>query len=131
MNIITLYGQIDDNLTLNFLEGSDVCSFKARKSQVNSSIEHINALIDSRVFQQARDQYMACMDLEKIEEKGLEPLLSLLKKFGGWPVLEDNWNEANFKWYLFAIVIFLKECSIKSAEAHVFNYLLLTYLPFI
>ena len=105
MNIITLYGQIDDNLTLNFLEGSDVCSFKARKSQVNSSIEHINALIDSRVFQQARDQYMACMDLEKIEEKGLEPLLSLLKKFGGWPVLEDNWNEANFKWYLFTIFI--------------------------
>jgi hypothetical protein len=51
------------------------------------------------VFQQARDQYMACMDLEKIEKKGLEPLLSLLKKFGGWPVLEDNWNEANFKWY--------------------------------
>ena len=41
------------------------------------------------------------MDLEKIEKKGLEPLLSLLKKFGGWPVLEDNWNEANFKWYAF------------------------------
>ena len=75
------------------------------ETQVNSSIGHINALIDSRVFQQARDQYMACMDLEKIEEKGLEPLLSLLKKFGGWPVLEDNWNEANFKWYLFAIII--------------------------
>ena len=51
---------------------------------------------------------MACMDLEKIEEKGLEPLLSLLKKFGGWPVLEDNWNEANFKWYLFTIVIIFK-----------------------
>ena len=49
---------------------------------------------------------MACMDLEKIEEKGLEPLLSLLKKFGGWPVLEDNWNEANFKWYLFTIYHF-------------------------
>ena len=42
---------------------------------------------------------MACMDLEKIEEKGLTPLLDLLKKFGGWPVLEDDWNEDNFKWY--------------------------------
>jgi len=75
------------------------------EEQLRDILEANETKHDSRVFQQARDQYMACMDLEKIEEKGLEPLLSLLKKFGGWPVLEDNWNEANFKWdeliYLF------------------------------
>ena len=54
---------------------------------------------DSRVIRQARDQFLSCMNLEKIEEIGLTPLLDLLKKFGGWPVLEDNWNEENFNWY--------------------------------
>jgi len=39
------------------------------------------------------------MDLDKLEEIGIQPALDLLKLFGGWPVLEDNWNEDNFKWY--------------------------------
>ena len=45
-----------------------------------------------------RDQYKACMDLDQIERISLQPLKDILKKFGGWPVLEDNWNEANFNW---------------------------------
>jgi len=53
---------------------------------------------ESLVFRQARDQYMSCMDLDKLEEIGIQPALDLLKLFGGWPVLEDNWNEDNFKW---------------------------------
>ena len=23
----------------------------------------------------------------------------MLKTFGGWPVLEQNWDESNFDWY--------------------------------
>ncbi|KAK0169456.1 hypothetical protein PV327_011558, partial [Microctonus hyperodae] len=34
-----------------------------------------------------------------IEEQGIEPLLKILKKLGGWPVLEgEKWNESNFNW---------------------------------
>ena len=37
--------------------------------------------------------------LEKIEEYGTKPLRNLLKKLGGWPVLEgESWNETNFNW---------------------------------
>ena len=43
---------------------------------------------------------MACMDLDKLEEIGLEPLKLILKELGGWPVLEDNWDESTFKWYI-------------------------------
>ena len=45
-----------------------------------------------------RDQYKACMDLDQIETIGLAPLKEILRKFGGWPVLEANWNDANFNW---------------------------------
>ena len=54
---------------------------------------------ESRVFTMARDVYKACMDEDKIEEIGLQPLKDMLHKMGGWPVLEgDSWDETLFSW---------------------------------
>ena len=54
---------------------------------------------ESRVFTMARDVYKACMDEDKIEEIGLQPLKDMLHKMGGWPVLEgDSWDESSFSW---------------------------------
>jgi len=54
---------------------------------------------ESRVFTMARNVYKACMDLDKIEEVGLDPLKTMLKQMGGWPVLEGNtWDETKFNW---------------------------------
>lgn len=54
---------------------------------------------ESRVFTMARDTYKACMDTDKIEKIGLQPLKDMLKELGGWPVLEgDSWDEENFSW---------------------------------
>ena len=34
-----------------------------------------------------------------IEAKGLKPVLEVLKKLGGWPVLEgDEWQDEEFEW---------------------------------
>ncbi len=45
------------------------------------------------------DVYKACMDEEKIEATGLSPLLDMLRRLGGWPVLEgDAWDSAAFDW---------------------------------
>lgn len=33
---------------------------------------------------------------EKIEELGLTTMKNLFKKLGGWPVLENDWNEESF-----------------------------------
>lgn len=34
-----------------------------------------------------------------IEQQGLDPLMKILEKLGGWPVLEgDDWNESEFNW---------------------------------
>ena len=45
-----------------------------------------------------RNVYKACMDEELIEEIGLDPLKDILKKMGGWPVLEEDWDEEAFSW---------------------------------
>ena len=51
------------------------------------------------MFTMARNVYKACMDLDQIEEAGLEPLKQMLREMGGWPVLEgDSWNAEKFNW---------------------------------
>ena len=50
------------------------------------------------VFHQAKGYYKSCMDLDGLQKMGLTPLKDLLKTVGGWPVLEDNWNEEKFNW---------------------------------
>ena len=40
------------------------------------------------------------MNEDIIEERGVEPLISVLKDMGGWPVLEGPaWDKDGFKWY--------------------------------
>lgn len=46
----------------------------------------------------ARHLYDSCMDHKLLKQRGVKPLLQLLKSFGGWPVLDPNWNEDDFNW---------------------------------
>ena len=40
------------------------------------------------------------MNTERIEERGLAPLVTVLQAMGGWPVLEgDTWDQEGFKWF--------------------------------
>ena len=59
---------------------------------------------DSKVFTLAKDHYKACMDLENLEKIGYAPLQNALKVFGGWPVLEEKWDEDQFDWWVFCRV---------------------------
>lgn len=46
----------------------------------------------------AKNLFRSCMNYEIIEKRGIDPLLELLEKFGGWPLLDDNWDEKSFDW---------------------------------
>lgn len=46
----------------------------------------------------ARHLFRSCMNYEAIDKLGIEPLFELLKTFGGWPLLDDDWDEKSFDW---------------------------------
>ena len=48
----------------------------------------------------AKAVYQSCMNKELIERRGLEPVKAVLKRLGGWPLLEGaGWDGAGFRWY--------------------------------
>ena len=54
-------------------------------------------------FKLAKSLYHSCMDVRNIEVRGVQPLLSVLRALGGWPLLEgEEWDRRQadtFKWY--------------------------------
>ncbi|KAJ8664822.1 hypothetical protein QAD02_006484 [Eretmocerus hayati] len=44
--------------------------------------------------------YKSCMDTDKIEEYGLEPVENILVSLGGWPIMTntEDWNDENNEW---------------------------------
>lgn len=54
---------------------------------------------ESRPFRLAKYFYLACINTDIIEERGIKPIIDMLESFGGWPVLwGDSWSEGNFDW---------------------------------
>jgi hypothetical protein len=67
----------------------------------NATNHAINAILsspklraDSGALRKAKTMYAACMDEETREQRGLHPLLHMIKKLGlgGWPLISDKWN---------------------------------------
>lgn len=46
----------------------------------------------------AKNLFKSCMNYELIEKRGIEPLKELLKRLGGFPLLEDDWDAKSFDW---------------------------------
>lgn len=50
--------------------------------------------------QKARMWYKSCMNLDALEKRNLEPLISILNQIGGWPLAmnTEEWNEKEYNW---------------------------------
>lgn len=49
---------------------------------------------EAKPFTLAKDLFKACMNKSLIEERGVKPLITILDKLGGWPVIRgDRWDE--------------------------------------
>lgn len=69
------------------------------QEQLRISIEEPSLPNEPKPFKLAKNLYKACMNKTAIEEQGVDPLLQMLKKLGGWPVLEgETWKEDEFDW---------------------------------
>jgi len=95
----------------SFIENSVIPDDRSRTSmfsllgdklneQVRGLLEGDIDATEPRPFQMAKSVFQSCMNKEKIEERGFTPVLSVLKRMGGWPLLEGtDWDQDGFKWY--------------------------------
>ena len=68
--------------------------------QVRVLLEEDIKATDPKPFQMVKSVYQSCMNREVIEQRGLDPVKSILKKLGGWPLLEGpEWNSSEFQWF--------------------------------
>lgn len=89
-------------------------SDKSRWSSFDPLSEDIylrgRALLDSKEteddfesYKQIRSHYKACMNFDKLEELGIQPVLNVLDELGGWPVLQgEAWKAEDFNWWTWA-----------------------------
>ena len=68
-------------------------------------IEEVRQIVASDItpddispFVIVKDFYKKCYDRTEIDRLGSKPLFDIINKFGGWPVLNPNWNENDFHW---------------------------------
>ena len=58
---------------------------------------------DPEPYQLVKSLYQSCINLANIESRGVQPLLSVVRAMGGWPLLEgEEWNKreaTGFKWF--------------------------------
>ncbi|XP_068217910.1 neprilysin-2 isoform X3 [Palaemon carinicauda] len=79
----------------------------SRFSEVSDDLrEKLRGLVEAEVTKEdspstkmVKELYKSCMNTERIEERGLEPLKEILQEMGGWPVVEgDAWDPSAFEW---------------------------------
>lgn len=68
--------------------------------RLKSLLEEENKATEPEIIHKAKDYYKACANEEKIEELGLDFILSYMESFGGWPIMGShrggNWNESAY-----------------------------------
>ena len=73
--------------------------FKQIEEDIYKRARHMMESFDSKwkSDKMAKNLYDSCMDQEKIEELGLEPIKDILNELGGWPVLTHSWKNSKFR----------------------------------
>ncbi|BES92051.1 Peptidase family M13 [Nesidiocoris tenuis] len=53
---------------------------------------------EPEAYVKAKDLYKSCVNYDVLEQRGSKPLLALLEKLGGWPLLDPEWDRSTFDW---------------------------------
>ncbi|XP_031626097.1 neprilysin-2-like [Contarinia nasturtii] len=53
---------------------------------------------ESKPFTLAKIFNTACMDEETLEIQGIAPMVEILDKYGGWPVVKGDWDSEKWDW---------------------------------
>eukprot|EP00095_Tigriopus_kingsejongensis_P003378 maker-scaffold153_size302544-snap-gene-2.17 protein:Tk03378 transcript:maker-scaffold153_size302544-snap-gene-2.17-mRNA-1 annotation:"PREDICTED: neprilysin-2" len=75
-------------------------------ARARNILEEPISYTDWDTFKKAKSLYKTCMDEDKLEELGMNPLKTLLLELGGWPALTDfSWAENSFSWHARTILM--------------------------
>jgi neprilysin len=67
--------------------------------EINESFYLNDENDEIEAFKLSKNLYKACMDLESIKSRGIEPLQEIMDELGGWPVVKgDEWDENLISW---------------------------------
>ncbi|KAJ8664441.1 hypothetical protein QAD02_006103 [Eretmocerus hayati] len=66
--------------------------------QLRHSIEKEITSNDPEFMQKLHVFFLTCTDEENINDRSNKDLYAIIKKHGGWPVLDMSWNERSFDW---------------------------------
>jgi len=68
--------------------------------QVRGLLQGDITAAEPKPFRLVKSLYQSCMNQGMIEQRGLTTLKNILKKLGGWPLLEgENWDQEGFRWF--------------------------------
>ncbi|KFM60677.1 Membrane metallo-endopeptidase-like 1, partial [Stegodyphus mimosarum] len=81
----------------------DMKKFGITEKLENEVLLKINGLLTSSnssgiAWRNAVKFYNSCMNMTAIEKRGAAPLLTYFTRFGGWPLLNKQWQEKDFDW---------------------------------
>ncbi|KAK7071727.1 NEDD8 protease nep2 [Halocaridina rubra] len=69
------------------------------KEKLRGLVEAEITEADSPATKMVKELFKSCMNTERIEQRGVEPLQEILELMGGWPVVEgENWDASSFNW---------------------------------
>ncbi|CAH0562497.1 unnamed protein product [Brassicogethes aeneus] len=70
---------------------------KKYKNKIEDYIFHDEEpYVPTSAVVKAKYLYESCMNQDAIEERREEPLLKMIRHLGGWPIIDENWDESSF-----------------------------------
>lgn len=88
-------GSVRKKRSVNFISTVNLEMMKVNK-QLEDLIKGPIHPNDSTSVILQKQFYQSCRDVDAIERESQTVILRIIRELGGWPVLEEKWNENNF-----------------------------------
>ncbi|KPU80086.1 uncharacterized protein Dana_GF18324, isoform D [Drosophila ananassae] len=78
---------------------------QARQRDRSDPEEQLSTGNEHDAQMKAKNLYRSCVNSDVLSQRGLEPLHTLIRDLGGWPVLDPDWSDSNFNWQVLAATL--------------------------
>jgi len=78
---------------------SSISTFKELRNDLSRTLKRVLEREDNTIkesVKKARSFYSSCMNTSKIDSLNSEPIMDMIKRMGGWPILGHEFNDTEF-----------------------------------